>query len=218
MYTITIVADHVDQAAITTAIEGGLATYKAATGGDHLCAVGSYAAQFDPVHSPPPSPPPLPSYPPPFSPPTPPAPPQMPAPMTACNPATYVFYDADAGTFIPAGTTTTALNWWPSNRGPIAQPGGQTAQATSIEDAKSQCDAHVSCDAFAFHNPPTTTTAQNDWFGYMFMFTVRQTKGDDTLPQWFDSVTWSTSFPYSSAGPDFRYYWSIDECVVGEVS
>ena len=138
--------------------------------------------------------------------------------MTACNPATYVFYDADAGTFIPAGTTTTALNWWPSNRGPIAQPGGQTAQATSIEDAKSQCDAHVSCDAFAFHNPPTTTTAQNDWFGYMFMFTVRQSKGDDTLPQWFDSVTWSTSFPYSSAGPDFRYYWSIDECVVGEVS
>ena len=76
----------------------------------------------------------------------------------------------------------------------------------------------MTCDAFAFHNPPTTSTAQNNWFGYMFMFTARQQKGDDTLPQWFSGNTWSTTFPYSAAGPDFRYYWSIDECVVGEVS
>ena len=218
LYTITVLADHADDAAIAAAVEGGVAAYKAATGGDHLCSVGNYPSRFDPVHSPPPAPPPSPAPPPRFLPPSPPLPPHAPPPMTACNPATYVFYDGDQGTFITAGTTSYALNWWPSDRGPIAQPGGQTAEATSIEDAKSQCDAHVTCDAFAFHNPPTTAVGsgygKHAWYGVMLMFQVRQTKYDGTLSQWFDSVTWSTDNPYAAGGNDFRYFWSIDECYV----
>ena len=93
--------------------------------------------------------------------------------------------------------------------------GGQTAEATSLADAKSKCDAHAQCDAFAFHQPPTTSTAQNSWFGYMFMYKLRQTKGDHTLSQWLDAVTWTSTSPYgASPGTDFRLFWAIDECLV----
>ena len=212
-YTITILADHVDEAALTTALEGGLAAYKAATGGDHLCSVGNHPAHFDPVHSPPPGTPPSAPPPPPRNPPS--APP--PVLMTACNPATYVFYDDEsANPFIPAGTSTFAYNWWPSSRGAIAQPGGQTAEADDLADAKAQCDAHPQCDAFAFHNPPTTSLGngygQHDGFGLMVMYKLRQVKGDATLSQWYDSVTWSQPGFYGWAGDDFRFFWAIDEC------
>jgi len=46
------------------------------------------------------------------------------------------------------------------------------------------------------------------------MYRVRQQKGDHTLSQWFDSVTWSEPGPYNSYGQDFRFFWSVDECAV----
>ena len=135
--------------------------------------------------------------------------------MTACNPATYVFYDGT--TTVAAGTITSALSWWPSDWPPYpyASPGGQYATATSLADAKTQCDAHAQCDAFAFHNPPTTSVAQSSWYGYLYMYKLRQTKGDHTLSQWLDAVTWTSTNPYGGGGgPDYRLFWAIDECLV----
>ena len=135
--------------------------------------------------------------------------------MTACNPATYVFYDADNSVTIPAGTTTSAQNWWPFSSGPYPYaPGGYYKTATSLADAKSQCDAHATCDAFAWWNPPDTGDPGGG-DNSLFLYQVRQTKGDHTLAQWFDSVTWTTSSPHASwAGPHYRFFWSIDDCLV----
>ena len=214
-YTVTIIAEHLDAAPLLAALEGGVAAYKTATGGDHLCSALDTGAYFDPISSPPP-PSPAPSPPPPtLPPPSPPSPPQPPPPMTACNPATYVFYDADNSVTVPAGTTTTAQNWWPFSGGPYpyAHPGYYTT-ATSLADAKSQCDAHVACDAFAWWNPPDTGDPGGG-DNSLFLYKVRQTKGDHTLSQWFDSVTWTTSSPHASwAGPNYRFFWSIDNCLV----
>ena len=145
-----------------------------------------------------------------------PPPPQAPPLTTACNPATYVFYDGEsADPFIPAGTTSYAYNWWPSSSGQMVC---QFCTATSIEDAKSQCDAHGSCDAFAFHNPPTTSAGngygKHNYYGYLYLYRLRQQKGDATLSQWYDAVTWSQPGPWNGYGQDFRFFWSIDECVV----
>ena len=210
-YTVTIIAEHLDATPLMAALEGGVAAYKAATGGDHLCSARDTGAQFDPISSPPPLTPPSPLVPPLLPPPAPPAlpaPPVTPPLMTACNPATYVYHD-------PNGWGMYAYNWWPSNRG---QTVNQYASATSLADAKAQCDSHAHCDAFGFHAPPTQSQGyaygQHPSFGDMIMYRVRQQKGDHTLSQWFDSVTWSEPGPYNSYGQDFRFFWSVDECAV----
>ena len=52
-YTVTVVAEHLAEAPLLDALEGGLAAYKAATGGDYLCSARDAGAYFDAVPSPP---------------------------------------------------------------------------------------------------------------------------------------------------------------------
>lgn len=52
-YTVTVVAEHLAEAPLLDALEGGLAAYKAATGGNHLCSARDAGAYFDAVSLPP---------------------------------------------------------------------------------------------------------------------------------------------------------------------